>query len=566
MKRALFLLLLAATAAAQPSGSAVHPLSDAAAQPLSDTAPQLSDSTAQSLSGTAAKPPSNAAAQSPSNTAQPLSERIERLFAQSPVTRTAFWGIQVTELSTGKTLYQLNANRFFVPASNTKLFSTSLALTRLGPDFAFQTRVLAAAAPDANGRIAGDLRLVGGGDPNLSARAIPYRAGPGVVGPGVTGPGVTGTNMGDPLAAIAALADQVAARGIQRIDGDIVGDDSWYVWEPFGNGWSIDDPTYDYGAPISALTVNDNTFTLSVHPGAQDGDPAAIELSPAVEYYSIDNRVRTVAASGDQHAERRIHYSRAAGSMTLKLWGAIALGGRGEDLTLGIDDPALYAAIAFRQALEERGITVAGGASTIHLYPNELADLKQGAPGPPDTDIELAARTSAPLLEDLRITAKVSQNLHAELDLRAVGRARRNLGSVEAGLDELKAFLTEAGVDPSGYSINDGSGLARLNLVSPATVVKLLGYMYASPARDNFLSILPVGGQDGTLAARFSDPSFAGRIHAKTGSLAHVSALSGYAQRRRGDWIAFSILVNNFNGPTAEVRAVMDRICALLLE
>jgi D-alanyl-D-alanine carboxypeptidase/D-alanyl-D-alanine-endopeptidase (penicillin-binding protein 4) len=205
-----------------------------------------------------------------------------------------------------------------------------------------------------------------------------------------------------------------------------------------------------------------------------------------------------------------------------------------------------------------------------HLYPNEVVDLKQGAPASAVTTVEqgfeLAARKSAPLLEDLRITAKVSQNLHAELDLRAVGRARRNIGSVEAGLDELKAFLTEAGVEPGGYNINDGSGLARLNLVSPATVVKLLSYMYASPARDNFLSILPVGGQDGTLGARFSDPSIAGRIHAKTGSLSHVSALSGYAQRRRGDWIAFSILVNNYNGPTAEVRAVMDRICELMLE
>jgi len=524
MKRALFLLLIAAGAAAQPpSGTASQPLTGKA--------------------------------QPPSHKTQPLSELIERLFAQSPVTRTAFWGIQVTELSTGKTLYQLNANRFFVPASNTKLFSTSLALTRLGPDFTFQTRVLAGVAPDADGRIAADVRLVGGGDPNLSARAIPYRIGP---------------TAGDPLAAIASLADQVAARGIHRIDGDIVGDDSWYVWEPFGNGWSIDDPTYDYGAPVSALTVNDNAFTLSIRPGAQDGDLAALELNPAVEYYSIDNRIRTVAASGDQHVERRIHYSRAAGSMALKLWGAIPLGGRGEDLTLGIDDPALYAAIAFRQALEERGITVAGGAVASHLYPNEVVDLKQGAPASAVTTVEqgfeLAARTSAPLLEDLRITAKVSQNLHAELDLRAVGRARRNIGSVEAGLDELKAFLTEAGVEPGGYNINDGSGLARLNLVSPATVVKLLSYMYASPARDNFLPILPVGGQDGTLGARFSDPSIAGRIHAKTGSLSHVSALSGYAQRRRGDWIAFSILVNNYNGPTAEVRAVMDRICELMLE
>ena len=136
---------------------------------------------------------------------------------------------------------------------------------------------------------------------------------------------------------------------------------------------------------------------------------------------------------------------------------------------------------------------------------------------------------------------------------------------MEAGLEELKTFLTEIGVPPSGYNINDGSGLARLNLVSPATVVQLLRHMYASPARENFLSILPIGGQDGTLGSRFSNPDLAGRIHAKTGSLSHVSALSGYAQRRRGDWIAFSILVNNYNGPTGEVRAVMDKICELFV-
>ncbi len=484
--------------------------------------------------------------------AQPLRERIERIFAQSPTPRAAFWGIQATDLATGKTLYELNANRFFVPASNTKLFSTSLALTRLGPDFTFQTRVLATDAPDSSGRIAGDIRLMGGGDPNLSGRPIPYRA----------GPAAAGTPAPDPLAALADLADQIAGRGIRRIDGDVIGDDSWYLWEPFGNGWGINDPLYEYGAPVSALTVNDNSFTLSIHAGATEGDPAALTLNPAVEYYSVDNRIRTVAA-GD---ERRIHYARAPGSMTLELWGTIPLRDRGEDLALGIEDPALYAAIAFRQELEERGITVAGRAVARHLYPNQVADPRQGPTPEADPGIQLAVRKSAPLIEDLRITAKVSQNLHAELDLRAVGRARRNMGSVEAGLDELKSFLSQAAIEPDGYSINDGSGLARLNLVSPATVVKLLRYMYDSPARENFLSMLPIGGQDGTLNTRFLDPSIAGRIHAKTGSLAHVSALSGYAQRRQGDWIAFSILVNNYNGATSEIRAAMDRICALILE
>src|SRR6185312_11816224 len=178
--------------------------------------------------------------------AQPLATRIERLLAQSPA-RNAFWGIQAIDLATGRTLYELNARRFFVPASNTKLFSTSLALTKLGPAFTFRTRVTADAAPDSGGRIDGSLRLLGGGDPNLSGRAIPYRVGP---------------SAGDPLAALADLADQVASQGVRRVDGDIIGDDSWYLWEPYGNGWGIDDPLYDYGAPVSALTINDNTFTL----------------------------------------------------------------------------------------------------------------------------------------------------------------------------------------------------------------------------------------------------------------------------------------------------------------
>lgn len=476
-----------------------------------------------------------------------LAERIERLIDTSPATRTAFWGIQIVDLGSGKTLLELNQDRFFVPASNAKLFTTALALARLGADYTFQTRVLADSAPDGEGRIRGSLRLMGGGDPNLSARAIPYRMGP-----------VTG----NPLAAIEDLADQVAARGVKRVEGDIVGDDTWYVWEPYGEGWSIDDPQYEYGAPVSALTINDNAFTLSVRPGAHEGDLAALSLNPALEYYRIDNRMRTVAAGG----ERKMRFERAAGSMELRLWGTVPLRDRGQDLVLGIEDPAWYGARALRRALEERGIAVAGGVAVEHQMPNQVADLLQGPVPEAAPGIELARRVSAPLIEDLRITDKVSQNLHAELALRAVGRARRNMGSREAGLEELKAFLGEAGIDKEAYNLSDGSGLARLNLVTPATVVKLLRFMYGSAARESWISLLPVGGQDGTLSSRFSEGDTAGRVHAKTGSLAHVSALSGYVQRPDGEWAAFSILVNNFNGHASEVRGVMDRICTLIME
>ena len=475
-----------------------------------------------------------------------LAERIEKLLGTSATTRAAFWGIQIVDVASGQTLYELNPERFFVPASNTKLFTTALALTRLGPDFTFRTRVLADAAPDAGGRIHGSLVLAGGGDPNLSGRAIPYRM---------------GSATGNPLAALDDLADQVAARGVKRIDGDIVGDDSWYVWEPFAEGWAVDDLQYDYGAAVSALTLNDNSLALAVQPGERAGDLAAVSLNPPVEFYPIENRIRTVDGGA-----RKIDFERDPDGSQVRLWGSIPLRDRGETLLLGVADPARFAAQAFRQALEERGIVVGGGAIARHLYRDQPADLKQAPAATDLSGVELARRTSAPLIEDLRVTGKVSQNLHAELALRAVGRARRNVGSIEAGLEELKLLLGEAGIDPASWDINDGSGLARPNLVTPSAVVKLLRFMMASPAHDAWLSLLPVAGRDGTLSARFGDSPAAGRVYAKTGTVSHVSALSGYARRPDGSWIAFSILANNYNGPASEIRGVIDSICALLVE
>jgi D-alanyl-D-alanine carboxypeptidase/D-alanyl-D-alanine-endopeptidase (penicillin-binding protein 4) len=479
--------------------------------------------------------------------AQGLPERIDHLIQGTPAAASAFWGIQIVDLASGKTIYEQNAHRFFVPASNTKLFTTAMALVRLGPDYTFST-IVTGAAPDAQGRVEGPLRLIGHGDPNLSARAIPYR-------PGAQPPG-------NPLAAIEELAGQVAARGVKRVAGDIIGDDTWYVWEPYAAGWGIEDPKSDDGAPISALTVADNGIVVGIRPGAREGEIAALTLNPPIEYYRIDNRIRTAAAG----SERRIHFDRLPGSLDARLWGSVPLRDTPPDFVIGIEDPAQYAAMALREALENRGITVEGSAVAEHLRPSQAPDLLQGSAAAPTPGVELARHESAPLLEDLRITDKVSQNLHAELDLRAVGRARRNVGSFEAGLEELKIFLNEAGIAPETYNIRDGSGLARLNLVTPATVMKLLRYMYASPLRDTWIPLLPIGGRDGTLNTRFGDSPVVGRVHAKTGSLGHVSALSGYIQRPNGEWVAFSILVNNYNSRTPEIRGIMDRICTLIIE
>ena len=282
----------------------------------------------------------NAAAQPAAHAS--LARQIDRAIAENPVARSAAWGIQATELPSGKTLVALNAGHFFVPASNTKLFSTSLALTKLGPDFTFQTRVMAAAAPDANGCDRWRSAPGGRGDPNLS---------------GARDSVSSGTDGGRSLGRAGGSCRPDRRQGVTRINGDIVGDDRWYVWEPFGAGWGIDDPYIRLRRSRFGAHAERQCIYADIRPGASEGDLAALELNPPVEYYTIDNRVRTTAGG-----ERRIHYSRAPGSMTLELWGTVPLQNKGEDLNLGIEDPARYAALAFRQLLQARGIVVGGSA------------------------------------------------------------------------------------------------------------------------------------------------------------------------------------------------------------
>ena len=482
----------------------------------------------------------------PLTAAQRPGARIARFLDESPVARTSHWGIRIVTLEGNRVLFERNPDRLFLPASNAKLFATALALTRLGPDYRFQTRVLADRTPAADG-VVESLRLVGGGDPDLSGRAIPYNP---------------DALPGDPLAAIEDLASQIAAHGVRSVTADIVGDDTAYVWQPYPDGWSIDDPVWDYGAAVSALCVNDNTQSIRVVPGGFPSDPARIVLAPPVEYYEIDNQARTAA----EHTERRIRVDRLPGARELRIWGPLPLHDPGATETVGIDDPALYAACALRDALARRGIAIRGGARARHLLPNQVADLEKGPSPEPEPGIEVAHRDSPPLVEDLRVTAKVSQNLHAEMDLRAVARARRHVGSREAGLAEEQAFLDEIGVGRSSYTFSDGSGLSRLDLVSPAAVVKLLQFMHDSPSRDAFFGLLPVAGVDGTLHSRFAGTAAAGRIFAKTGTLGHVAALSGYARRPNGQMLAFSILVNNYSGPLQDLRAAIDRVCELMVE
>lgn len=464
-----------------------------------------------------------------------LEDRIAAILNATPGVARTHFGILAIQMETGRVLVDRNSRHLFTPASNTKLYSTALALLRLGPDFRFSTVAGSDAPLTAEGCIAGNLRIIGGGDPTLSWRAYPYEKGP---------------NKGEPLAAIEQLADRIAARGVKRIDGDIVGDDTRWPFAPYPEGWAVDDAIWEYGAPVSALTINDNAFQITLKPG-DPGDLARLELNPPLEYYWIDNRVRT------EEGERRLEILRLPASGQLRIFGRISPRSTGRSQLLAIDDPALFTALALQQALTKRGVAVAGRPLARHRTEDQPFSESPLA-------VELARIESRPLGEIVQVVNKVSQNLHAEILLREAAFHATREGTVTAGLQELKTFLESIGGTPEDSDFHDGSGLSRMNLIAPSLTIKLLAHMYNSPLKDVWIASLPIGGEDGTLEKRFAKMPGGARVRAKTGSLSHVNSLGGYIDSKTYGMLAVSIMTTGANAPAAETRAAIDKIAVEL--
>jgi D-alanyl-D-alanine carboxypeptidase/D-alanyl-D-alanine-endopeptidase (penicillin-binding protein 4) len=513
---------------------------------------------------------------------RPLSDRIAEVLSAPDLAR-GFWGIEVVSLSsdktpgttsgipTGKTLYSQNADKLFTPASNTKLVTTAAALALIGPDYKFRTTVETTGTLDRYGRLNGDLVLVGHGDPNLSGRELPYD--------------LKTQRNDDPIQALEALADALVQKGVKFIDGDIVADDSYFAFERYGEGWSQDDLVWADGAPVSALTINDNVVFVNILPADRPGEKAFVSVKPFADYYRLDNRIITTPAG----TGRKFFVNREPGSTVLTLWGNMPLDDAGANEALAIEDPAEFAAGLFRQLLEKRGIIIYGHQRTRHT---ELATLStfsvtaiaplrggrvndrvtdkdnDGQPRPLKTDqpITLASYESKALLQDIRVINKVSQNLHAEILLRLLGRERGNAGTVEGGLEVLRGFLTKAGVSSDEYVFYDGSGLSRQNLVTPHAIVQLLRYCSTQPWGADYKATFPVAGVDGSLTERFTSPRLRNRIMAKTGALGGVKTLSGYATTDAGQVVAFSILSNNFNLPAKRVIDAIDELVQAIVD
>ena len=499
-----------------------------------------------------------AAAQAQAARHPALEKRIDAVLSRPDLDR-GFWGVEVVSLASGKVLYSRNADKLFIPASNTKLFTTSAALALIGPAYTCRTTVESYGTLDTHGRLNGNLVLVGRGDPNLSGRELPYS--------------LRTERTGDPTGILAELADQVVKDGVKYVDGDIVADDSYFAFERYGEGWSQDDLVWGDGAPVSALTINDNVVFVNILPADRAGEPAFVSLKPSANYYHVDNRILTTPAG----TGRKIFINREPGSTVLTLWGNMPLGDPGADEALAIEDPAEFAARIFRQLLTARGVVVYGGDQTRHTDLASLSTFSVTALAPAHGGQEplrpvspqplvLASHESKPLLDDVTVINKVSQNLHAEILLRLLGREKGTSGTVEGGLEVLRGFLTQAGISPNEYVFYDGSGLSRQNLVTPHAIVELLRYAQSQPWGESFRATLPVGGVDGTLADRFRDPRLHGQVEAKTGSLDGVKALSGYLTTDRGEKVAFSILTNNFNLPGKDVLEAMDSVVQAIME
>lgn len=467
-------------------------------------------------------------------TAAELRQRLEAHLADARF-QHADWGVQIVSLGSGRVVFSRNADKLFIPASNTKLFTGALALDELGAAFRIRTSLYGRSRPNARGELAGDLVVFGRGDPSVAARR----------------------HGGSVEQALAPLVRAVA--GVRLVKGDLVMDETGIQAPPLGASWTWDDLTYYYAAEVSALSFNDNAVEVTVCPDAEPGQPAVVRVVPADGFMVVSNRCVTAP----RDAKREVRVARVADRNCVVVTGRIPVGSATETESLAVHNPAAWFGERFRQALGQAGIRVRGNVRVVPAM-----SRSSSPPSAPDW-IELGSISSPPLSELLADMMKPSQNLHAQLLLAQVGQARldrdRRPGegrwegvealfaptAEEAGVLALGDFLERAGIPRDEVFFEEGSGLSRRHLVTPAAVCRLLQFMNGHREAEVYRAALPVAGVDGTLKSRMRATLAEGNARAKTGSLRFVYALSGFVTTAAGEPLAFAILLNDYRPPAS---------------
>jgi PBP4 family serine-type D-alanyl-D-alanine carboxypeptidase len=471
-----------------------------------------------------------------------LAARIEKVVNRPEFAHSNF-GIEFYSLDTGKVLYALNAGKMFVPASTTKLLTEGTVLAKFGPDYRFHTRVYRTGPIDSKGRLKGDLVLVATGDPNLSNRIRPD----GTLAfvdedHSYNGPAVPG----DPLTVIKQLASDVASKGIRKIEGRVLVDTRLFPDGPREGGTNV---------VMSSIIVNDNVIDLVGRPGAKPGDPAIIESSPETSYIKFVNRVITTAADTKPSLDPSDAVIRPDGSLAVILSGGLPVGTAPQTAAFAVPSPTAFAETVLREALDARGISI---KPRKHAAPPDFSHYLHFY----TEENQVAEHVSPSLAEEVKVTLKVSQNLHAGMGPYLLGLLGANNGKapLDAGFGIERTFLEEAKLDLSGISQGDGAGGDWADLFSPDFMVHYLTYWTSRPDYPVFFKALPILGKDGTLARIQTANPGAGHVFAKTGTfgsedkvngrlMLNGKGLAGYVITASGEKLAFAAYVNHVSLP-----------------
>jgi len=442
-----------------------------------------------------------------------LSDKISAITNRSEFRRSR-WGILVQTLGDRQTLYAQDAERYFIPASNLKLLTTAAVLEVLGDRYTIRTSVYQTNSDNVV------LRVVGRGDPSLTDAELDQ------------------------------LAKQIRDRHITQIN-QLIADDHYFQGDAINPTWEWEDVQSGYGAPVNSLILNENLIGLTLFPQSL-GQPLRVVWDDPAEgtRWQIDNRSRTVAAT----AEESVQVGRDLERSQLNVRGQLRVGSKPETAAIAITQPSRYFLQRFKQALRQRGIQVA--QSFVATEPTET----QGA--------EIAAVESEPLAKLIAEVNQQSNNLYAESLLRTLGvtQSPQADSSLDAGLEAMKKALFQLGIDSASYNLVDGSGVSRHNWVTPETLVQTLQGMARSPNSAVYRNSLAVAGRIGSLQNRFLDTPVAGKFQGKTGFVSGSIALSGYLEPPDYSPLVLSILINQFDRPTEEIREAIDEIVILLAQ
>lgn len=474
----------------------------------------------------------------PAGTLAELQARLAAHLGQ-PRFHRALWGVKVVSLDTGRVWFEHDSHRLLSPASNSKLYTAALALDQPGPDYRIRTPVLAAAYPDTDGTVRGNVVVSGRGDPSWKARRT----------------GRDFWSLFDPVVAV------LERGGVKRITGEIVADATWFRSLPYGAGWAADDLNDWYGAEISAVTLEENYAELRVTPAPAPGLPVTVEWLQPHTGLTIEVRATTGAAGGS----RRLSVRRLPGEGTVYLFGELPAGGKPEVMDVTVPRPAAWYAAGLKEALARRGIRVEGGTRGVR-WPERSAS----GPGL----VLLGETVSPPLRELVAAFMKPSQNLETDLIFGHLGEVRRTAATPETrssedlALEALRVFLERRRLPADDVRFEEGSGLSRNNLTSANATVALLVDMARHPAANDFLAALPIAGVEGTIRARMKGTAAEGNVRAKTGTLRYANSLSGYVTTAAGERLAFCVMLNrNTNQPAGRnVREEIDLIAVELAQ